>query len=220
LRVRIVKRVPVAAGLGGGSADAAAALRLARAASGLGSDEQLQEIAATLGADVPASLAPGRWLVTGAGERLDQLPPPSHPFGVLLLAAATGLSTAAVYEQVDRLAPGRPSAELRRLAAELRVALELGAPAPTARELLHNDLQDAALALCPGIEPALREALEAGADVAFVSGSGPTVVGLFLRANGPGRATRAAAGLAGREPAPLCAIPVDASFARARAVAS
>jgi 4-diphosphocytidyl-2-C-methyl-D-erythritol kinase len=220
LRLRIAKRIPVAAGLAGGSADAAAALRLARAASGLGSDELLAEIAATLGADVPALLAPGRWLATGAGERLHALASPSHPFGVLVLGAPTGLSTAAVYEQADRLGVGRPPAELRRLAGELRSALELGAPAPGARELLHNDLQDAALALCPEIEPALREALEAGADAAFVSGSGPTVVGLFLRANGPGRAARAAAGLAAREPAPLCAAPVEAACTRAHAVDS
>jgi 4-diphosphocytidyl-2-C-methyl-D-erythritol kinase len=217
LRLRIVKRIPVAAGLGGGSADAAAVLRLARAASGLGSDELLRDLAAALGADVPALLTPGRWLATGAGELLHELPPPSHSFGVLVLAAGTGLSTAAVYEQADRSGGGRAPQELRRIAAELRAGLELGAAVPAARDLLHNDLQSAALALCPEIEPALQQTLESGADAAFVSGSGPTVVGVFVRANGPGRAQRAVAGLGTRRPAPLWAESVQASFARVHA---
>ncbi|HEY2283705.1 MAG TPA: hypothetical protein VGH60_09175 [Solirubrobacteraceae bacterium] len=219
LRLSIDKRIPVAAGLGGGSADAAAALRLASRASGLGSDELLLELAARLGADVPAQIAPGRWLATGAGERLRELPAPSHPFGVLVLPIAAELSTAAVYARRDELGVGRTTRELAEKAHELEVAFELSAAAPDARELLHNDLQDAALSLCPSIAPALRQALDAGADAAFASGSGPTVVGLFLRANGPGRAERAAAGLASErtaagEPAPVCATPVDAASAR------
>jgi 4-diphosphocytidyl-2C-methyl-D-erythritol kinase len=92
-------------------------------------------------------------------------------------------------------------------------AFELGAPFPTGACPLHNDLQAAAIALCPGIERALEQAREAGAEAAFVSGSGPTVVGLFARANGLARAGRAAAGLVGREPEPLVAESVDRSFA-------
>jgi 4-diphosphocytidyl-2-C-methyl-D-erythritol kinase len=220
LRLTIVKRIPVAAGLGGGSADAAAALRLARHASGLGSDGLLLELAARLGADVPAQIAPGRWLATGAGERLRELPAPSHPFGVLVLPVAAELSTAAVYARRDELGGERTTRELAERAHDLEVAFALSAAVPDARELVHNDLQAAAISLCPQIEPALNQALDAGADIAFVSGSGPTVVGLFLRANGPGRAERAAAGLVGEresagEPAPVCAAPVDAAFARA-----
>jgi 4-diphosphocytidyl-2-C-methyl-D-erythritol kinase len=214
LRLSIVKRIPVAAGLGGGSADAAAALRLACRASGLGSDELLLELGERLGADVPAQIAPGRWLATGAGERLRELPAPSHPFGVLVLPLAAELSTAAVYARADELGVRRTARELAVLARELEVAFELSAAVPDARELVHNDLQAAAISLCPPIEPALRQALEAGADVAFVSGSGPTVVGLFLRANGPGRAERAAAELSGRDPAPICAAPADGTSAR------
>jgi 4-diphosphocytidyl-2-C-methyl-D-erythritol kinase len=219
LRLTIVKHIPVAAGLGGGSADAAAALRLARRASGLGSEELLLELARRLGADVPAQVAPGRWLATGAGERLRELPAPSHLFGVLVLPIAAELSTAAVYARADELGAPRAARELAILARELEVAFELSAPVPAARELLHNDLQAAAISLCPSIEPALGQALDAGADVAFVSGSGPTVVGLFLRANGPGRAQRAAAGLATErrsagEPAAIWAVPVDAASAR------
>jgi 4-diphosphocytidyl-2-C-methyl-D-erythritol kinase len=219
LRLTIVKRIPLAAGLGGGSADAAAALRLASRASGLGSQELLLELARQLGADVPAQIAPGRWLATEVGERLRELPAPSHPFGVLVLPVAAQLSTAAVYARADELGIRRTARELAVLAHELEVAFALSAAVPDARELVHNDLQAAAISLCPLIEPALRQALDAGADVAFVSGSGPTVVGLFLRANGPGRAERAAAGLtadrrSAGEPVAICAVPVDADFAR------
>jgi 4-diphosphocytidyl-2-C-methyl-D-erythritol kinase len=212
LRLTVVKRIPVAAGLGGGSADAAAALRLARHASGLGDEALLRDLAAGLGADVPAQVAPGRWLTTGAGERLQELAPPSSPFGLLVLPASETLSTVDVYAEGDRLGLGRTSRELEERRAALRIAFELGAPIPAVRELLHNDLQQAAISLCPAIEEALAEAREAGADIAFVSGSGPTVVGVFPRANGLGAAERAAAGLAGREPAPICATPVDSAF--------
>lgn len=249
VRLRIAKRIPVAAGLGGGSADAAAALRLAVHASGIGSrlpaaevGELLLALAARLGADVPAQVLPGRWLARGAGERLHPLPAPSRSFGVLLLPVAAELSTAAVYAQADRLAGGGrrekrsgPSGETRRgtphgedaraplrtrteleeIARELERSYELGAVAPQAHELLHNDLQAPAISLCEQIEPALAQAREAGADAAFVSGSGPTVVGLFTRANGPERARRAAEGLGGRSPAPICAEPVDERCARA-----
>jgi 4-diphosphocytidyl-2-C-methyl-D-erythritol kinase len=215
LRLSIAKRIPVAAGLGGGSADAAAALRMAMHASGLGSDELLLELGARLGADVPAQIAPGRWLATGAGERLRELAPPSHSFGVLVLPVAAELSTAAVYARADSLGIQHTAGDLRDIVRSLQVAFELGAAAPDDRELLHNDLQAAAIALCPEIERALEQALDAGADAALVSGSGPTVVGLFLRANGPGRARRAVDGLSGRDPAPIWATPVDAVSARA-----
>ena len=85
---------------------------------------------------------------------------------------------------------------------------------PAARELLENDLAPAAISLCPEIAAALSQAREAGAEIALVSGSGPTVLGLFPHANGLGRAVRAAAGLQGRAPVPICATPVDAAFAR------
>jgi 4-diphosphocytidyl-2-C-methyl-D-erythritol kinase len=213
LRLSIVKRTPVAAGLGGGSADAAAALRLAAHASGLGGETLLRQLAARLGADVPAQISPGRWLATGAGERLQELARPNPSFGLLVLPVRATLAAAAVYAEADRLGRGRTAHELEERRGALRIALELGAPIPAVRELLHNDLQQAAISLCPTIEHALSEAREAGADVAFVSGSGPTVVGVFPRANALGATERAAAGLAGRDPAPICATPVDSAFA-------
>jgi 4-diphosphocytidyl-2C-methyl-D-erythritol kinase len=263
LRLTIDKHIPVAAGLGGGSADAAAALRLARHVSGRGSPELLHELAVRLGADVPAQLAPGRWLATGAGERLGALEPASRPFGVLVLPAAAELSAGAVYARLDEMRgeggakgrgeagredssksegtrarayarassalasaakrqasegdhddgdhnvdKGRSSADLAEVERRLRAAYGSGAAIAGEPELSHNDLQAPAIALCPGIEVALDEALGAGADVAFVSGSGPTVVGLFTGANAPDRARHAAAGLAGREPPAGWATPV------------
>jgi 4-diphosphocytidyl-2-C-methyl-D-erythritol kinase len=218
LRLDIEKRIPVAAGLGGGSADAAAALRLASAASGLGDGDLLFVLAERLGADVPAQVAPGRWLAGGAGELLEVLPDPVSPFGVLVLAQAAELSTAEVYAMADRLGLAHDAFSLQEKRDALRVALELGAALPGKACLLHNDLQAAATALCPPIEQSLKHAVDAGAEVAFVSGSGPTVVGLFARANGLARAQRAAAGLAELEPAPVTAVPVDAGFGLPRPV--
>jgi len=205
LRLSIDKRIPVAAGLAGGSADAAAALRLAHAASRLGSRELLLELARELGADVPAQVEPGRWLATGAGERLRRLPPPREELGVLLLPAAAGLATGAVFAHGDELAVGRPAGELARLAGELEGALAKGQPLPGARALLANDLQRVALSLRPEIGEALERAREAGAQEVFLSGSGPTVAGLFHGPEGPARARAAAMSLAGRRPEALCA---------------
>ena len=211
-RLTIHKRIPVAAGLGGGSADAAATLRMASRVSRLGDEELLLTLAGELGADVPAQVSPGRWLASGAGERLQALPDPNRPLGLLVLPLAVGLSTAEVYAQADRLGLGRGGPELSDRRAQFRIALELGAPVPAASELLHNDLQEAAISLCPEITEALSAVREAGAEEAFVSGSGPTVVGLFPRANAAGRVQRAAAELAGHVPAPIAATSVDAAF--------
>jgi 4-diphosphocytidyl-2-C-methyl-D-erythritol kinase len=213
LTLTVHKRIPVAAGLGGGSADAAASLRLARHASGLGDEPLLRELAVELGADVPAQVAPGRWLATGAGELLQALPDPLPALELLVLPSPAELSTAAVYREADELGLARAQGELEQLRDQLRIALELGAPLPPARELLHNDLEQAAVSLCPPIAAALAAVAEAGAERAIVSGSGPTVVGLFGHANAAGRVRRAAAELAELDPAPLSASSVTASFA-------
>jgi 4-diphosphocytidyl-2-C-methyl-D-erythritol kinase len=236
LRLSIVKRIPVAAGLGGGSADAAATLRLARHASGVGDGRLLRELGARLGADVPAQIAPGRWLASGAGEQLRELAAPGSRFGVLVLPLRAALSTAAVYEEADRLELARSREALDELRVQLHDALAHGAALPAAAALLHNDLQRAAVSLCPRIVDALAQACDAGAEPALVSGSGPTVLGLFAptvsaptvsasdgaggsAGSGPARARAAAASLAGRVPAPIYAAPVQAAFARAVTVA-
>ncbi len=218
LRLDIAKHIPVAAGLGGGSADAAATLRLAAHASGLwpaspfGDDASpererlLLELAVELGADVPAQVVPGRWLATGAGEHLQALPAPTSSFGVLVLAMDMALSTAAVYAEADRLETGRSLEELGERRQALHAALEHGEALPGAAELLHNDLQGAAVSLCPQVEDALASVREAGALHALLSGSGPTVLGLFSTPEG---ARAGAARLPARTPPPICATPVD-----------
>jgi 4-diphosphocytidyl-2-C-methyl-D-erythritol kinase len=214
LQLHVVKRVPVAAGLGGGSGDAAAALRLAATASGLGDHVLLEEIARTLGADVPAQVQPGRWLARGAGEELQSLPDPVIPLGVLVLPIARALATSEVYAQADRMGLVHGRTELEDAHRALADTLADGSPLPPA-ELLRNDLEDAARALCPEIDAALLEARATDADAAFVSGSGPTVLGLFAGSRGPARARAATRALAERLPAPLAAEAVTADFARA-----
>ena len=173
LRVEIEKRVPVAAGLGGGSGDAAAVLRLAA-----GEVADLPRLAAELGADVPSQLLPSLALVRGAGERVEPLPEPAEHAAVLLPGGG-GLSTAAVFAEADRLGLGRDVAELEDLAARLRDAAGAGASPLAYRELLVNDLEPAALSLRPDIGDALEALRAAGAPAAILSGSGPTAVGLF-----------------------------------------
>jgi len=198
-RLTIDKRIPVAAGMGGGSSDAAATLRLAAHAAGVPVPD---ELGPRLGADVPSLIRPGRVLMTGAGEHVDRLPQPA-PLGVLVLPVDAALSTPDVYREADRLGLTRSHAELAELDARLRAA-------PDAH--VHNDLQDAARSLCPKVDASLDAARAAGADHALVSGSGPTVVGLFLGPDGPARASQAAGGW----PRGFAAEPVDEAWAAVR----
>jgi 4-diphosphocytidyl-2-C-methyl-D-erythritol kinase len=194
-RLEIAKRIPVAAGMAGGSADAAATLRLLARRSELGEEALLLELAAALGSDVPSQLRPGRCLVRGGGELVEALEDPPA-FGVLVLPSAAALATAAVYREADRLRLARSADELGRLDA---LSLE-GV----------NDLQAAALSLEPSIAAALSQAREAGARSAMVCGSGPTVVGLF---DAPAQAARAASELTSQGVAALAAEPYAASAA-------
>ncbi len=173
LRIEIKKRIPVAAGLGGGSADAAAVLRLAA-----GEVAELEQIASALGADVPSQLVPALALVQGAGERLERLPRPA-PHAVVLLPDGGGLSTADVFAEADRLGLGRSEDELAELAQRLRAAAGAGASPLAYPELLVNDLEPAARSLRPEIGSALDALREAGAPPALLTGSGPTAFGLF-----------------------------------------
>jgi 4-diphosphocytidyl-2-C-methyl-D-erythritol kinase len=173
LRIEIEKRIPVAAGLGGGSADAAAVLRLAEGAVG-----DLEAIAADLGADVPSQLIPALALVRGAGEQIERLPAPP-PHAAVLLPAGGGLSTAAVFAEADRLGLGRDEGELERLAMALRDAAGAGASPLSYSHLLANDLEPAARSLRPDIGTALDALRAAGAPLTLLTGSGPTAFGLF-----------------------------------------
>ncbi len=173
VRVEIDKRIPVAAGLGGGSANAAAVLRLAR--------DQLADpatIAAGLGADVPSQIDPRFALVSGAGEVVEPLPDPGE-FAVVMIPDDSGLDTGAVYAEADSLGLGRDSSELDQLAAKLRAAAGAGASPLEYADLLVNDLEQAAISLRPPIAEALAALEEVGAARALVTGSGPTAVGIF-----------------------------------------
>ena len=194
LRIEIEKRVPVAAGLGGGSGDAAAVLRLAAGEVG-----DLQGLAAELGADVPSQLRPALALVQGAGESVEPLPAPA-PHAAVLLPDDGGLSTADVFAEADRLGVGREAGELEELAVRLREAAGAGASPLAYPELLVNDLEAPARSLRPGIGDALDELREAGAPVAILSGSGPTAVGLFADLG----AARVAAAAIDRDDAIVC----------------
>jgi 4-diphosphocytidyl-2-C-methyl-D-erythritol kinase len=194
-RLEITKRVPVAAGMGGGSGDAAAALRLAAYAAGGAPAELLHELAVQLGADVPSQLAPGRVLMSGAGERVEPLPDP-EPFGLVIVPSPHALSTPEVYAAFDRRATARTEDELEQAAAAAR----RGEPPPAV-----NDLEDAARELCPPIDHVL-----AALPGAMVSGSGPTVFAL--------RATpEEARGAARAIPGAVAAEPVTAAFGQVRA---
>jgi 4-diphosphocytidyl-2-C-methyl-D-erythritol kinase len=173
VRIEIEKRIPVAAGLGGGSADAAAVLRLAR-----GEIDGLAAIAASLGADVPSQLDPGPALVRGAGERVERLPALGEA-AVVGIPLGDGLSTADVYAEADRLGLGRDPDELAELAGRVRASVEGGGFPLSHPELLVNDLEPAALSLRAEIREALGALRDAGAAAALVAGSGPTAVGLF-----------------------------------------
>jgi len=184
VRVRIEKRIPIAAGMAGGSADAAAALRLAMAVAP-GRAEEVDLIAATLGADVPSQLLPGVAVGSGAGEVVERFGPlAEHAF--VVVPSQFGLSTPDVFREADRLELTRTDAQLADAYLDVTRALEPGARLPD--ELILNDLQPAAISLCPECSDGLAAVRAAGADQAIVSGSGPTVVGIWW---GPGAGERA-----------------------------
>ena len=170
-RVRIEKRIPVAAGLGGGSSDAAAALLLANAlADGPLTGPALHAVAAQVGADVPFFLAPGTQLATGDGSELRSLSARLDAWAVLVLPANERKhSTAAVYEHFDQ--SGQAAGFDGRRAALVAAAAGLASWADLAL-LPGNDLASSPLA---------GDLRRLGAFRADVSGAGPAVFGLFER---------------------------------------
>jgi 4-diphosphocytidyl-2-C-methyl-D-erythritol kinase len=170
-RVRLEKRIPVAAGLGGGSSDAAAVLRALR---GRRPVSELYEIARSLGSDVPFFLSGLEVaLATGRGDVLRPLPDFPRGYGLLLVPSAQGLSTADVY------AASEPNPIYAAVQGDLIRAVHTARSAADVAALVGNDLQPAALSLQPGIAASLDAVRAAGALAAAVSGSGPTVFGVF-----------------------------------------
>lgn len=187
--VTIVKGIPVAGGLAGGSADAAAALvALDRLLDLQTTDEDLLRLAAELGSDVPFALHGGHALGTGRGEVVEPLPVGDAVlWWVVVPSTAGGLSTPAVYRHFDELDPGASSVPAP--ATAVLTALRAGDAAALAAAL-RNDLQEPAIDLRPDLGELISFGESSGALRGIVSGSGPTVVFLCADAD-------AARGLAG-----------------------
>jgi len=177
-RLHLRKQIPIAGGLAGGSADAAAALVACDALWGLGrSRDDLAEIAAEVGSDVPFLVLGGTALGTGRGETISPVLARPTAWHWVLAFATGGLSTPEVYRELDRqrdalLAPaplGAPD--------DLMAALRQRDPGVLAAAL-GNDMQAAALALRPELGDVLDAGTDAGALAGMISGSGPTC--LFL----------------------------------------
>jgi 4-diphosphocytidyl-2-C-methyl-D-erythritol kinase len=209
IRISIAKRIPVAAGMAGGSADAAAAIRLAMSIAP-GRAEEVDAVAARLGADVPSQLLPGLALGTGAGELVEHFEPLAlHAF--VIVPSAHALATPEVYREADRLGLPRTADDLQERYEQLCAALHPGARLPA--ELLVNDLAPAAISLCPAVADTLSDVQAAGAEHALVCGSGPTVAGIWWGPGAAAAATAAATALRDRHPGALAATPVTLEFA-------
>jgi 4-diphosphocytidyl-2-C-methyl-D-erythritol kinase len=179
VHLEIEKNVPIAGGMGGGSADAAATLLACDALWGTeASKEDLLRIAATLGADVPFAVTGGTAIGTGRG---DQLSPAlaKGQFHWVFALAEFGMSTPSVYDELDRHRTRHaqdisPATRQPMVAADVLQALRAGDPAMLA-ESMHNDLQAPALKLAPGLGRVLELGEANGALAGILSGSGPTV---------------------------------------------
>jgi 4-diphosphocytidyl-2-C-methyl-D-erythritol kinase len=192
LAIQITKRIPVAAGLAGGSADAAATLVACNELWGTGlSQKELCELASGIGSDVAFGLLGGTAIGIGRGEQVTPVLT-SGTFHWVLAFANGGLSTAEVYAKCDRMRASQESRKAKErkvgtasvpdpaLDNALIAALRSGDPAKLG-PLLSNDLEPAAISLRPGLRRALAAGQELGALGAMVSGSGPTCA--FLAKN-------------------------------------
>ena len=185
ISIRLRKRVPAAAGLGGGSSDAGAVLRaLERLEPGRLGPRELARLALELGADVPFFLDPRPARVTGVGERIEPLAG-LRALPLLLAWKGPGLSTRTVFEAyrrsrapADSLTP-RGSGPTIGALWPLREDGGLVRAGVLLRELVRNDLEPVATSVEPAVAELRREIEESGALVAGMSGSGPTVYGLF-----------------------------------------
>lgn len=178
VHVSIAKKIPVAAGLAGGSADAAAALVACNElwASGL-TQTELLPIAATVGSDVAFALLGGTAVGRGRGEQLTPALAPHTQYHWVLALAEGQLSTPEVYAALDRIRAAQPGPG--KAEAALDTALMSALRSGDARQVgsrLSNDLQQAAVSLYPALRRTLTAGLELGALGALVSGSGPTCV--------------------------------------------
>jgi 4-diphosphocytidyl-2-C-methyl-D-erythritol kinase len=211
VHLAVTKAIPVAGGMAGGSADAAAALVACDVLwSTRTPPEVLRRMAATLGSDVPFALVGGSALGTGRGEEVTPIPA-AGGFWWVVVESGRGLSTPAVYRELDRMRPA-PQPEQPPAPEALIAALESG-DAVTLGAALSNDLQPAALRLRPDLAEVLAMGPELAALGTVLSGSGPTC--LFL-ADSESSAVRMAARLGDMGLGPVTVAPGPVPGARVR----
>lgn len=194
LAIGLRKRIPMEAGLAGGSSDAAAVLRLLARRHDAPGDLPFRSMATSIGSDVPFfAEALGAALVTGTGDALEPLPPPIEPVGVLLVRPPIGLATGRVFAAWDAFG-GRPQAAspvIDELAAELRAGTDpatIVGFAPRLRDA--NDMWPAAVSVEPRMD-ACRAALEDRLGRAvLMSGSGSTLFAVYPDPQGAREAMR------------------------------
>jgi len=173
VKIELVKRIPIAAGMGGGSADAAATLRGLNRLYNLGlSMEDLRILGVKIGADVPFCVEGGLCLSEGIGEILTQLTPqPSYP--TVICKPNVYVSTKDVYKAYDSLAkPYHPDVDGMIKAIDEYKPIEVA-------KLLGNSLEQVTVEMHPVIKDIEKAMLELGANNSIMTGSGPTVFGLF-----------------------------------------
>ena len=180
----IHKRIPIAGGMAGGSADAAASLVALNSLFGAELDDKLPAAAANLGSDVPFSLMGGTAIGVGRGEVLTKVKdgPALH---WVITPNPSGLSTPQVYRQLDIMRVNQgidvSSLEAPEVPEELLEALAEGDVLAVAK-LMHNDLESAAVAMLPELAETLKAGQKAGSLRSMVSGSGPTIAHLAKNA--------------------------------------
>lgn len=171
VRIDIDKKIPVAAGLAGGSADAAGVLiALDRLLPGIPAD-RLMEIARSVGADVPFCMRPGCARAQGIGEILTPLPGLTPEYTLVIAKGGEGVSTKAAYEALD--------AKSARLSADEMSAALLRADLSAVLDGLYNAFEDLVARERPAVNQAKNAMLHGGAHAALMSGSGPSVFGIF-----------------------------------------
>lgn len=173
--ILIDKNIPVAGGMAGGSADAAAMLIACNHylnqihGTRLLAENELIELAKQFGSDVPFSLQGGLAIGTNRGERLEQLAPLDFESHFVIAISHEGLSTASVYSRFDEIGKSTPFTKLADPISDIHQLASL----------MSNDLETVAVTLLPGITNTLELLTLSGALKAMVTGSGPTAIGLF-----------------------------------------
>jgi len=207
VRINVLKRIPLEAGLGGGSSDAAAALRgIAMIMEARGepvTPQAMLEAASRTGADVPACLCEGLKVVEGYGERVRPLDCRLPPWSIVLLRCGAGVLTARAYALLDddrsRVADSSNPADVARddeAIEGMRHALD-SCDFSQFRSLLHNDFTDVVERAYPHIARARRRLEGLGAQATLLCGSGSCVAGFYERTAGASAAVQALAGASG-----------------------